>query len=231
MYKVIHNNLIIDVLKSPTFLKYLGVPGKFAVTDKYAANAVYSKRLDEVYLIEGKIPQSDDYKIVKLQLIGEAEFNAHLSSLNDGKTLLNTTQAELIRARGEKIEEMKSACNVSIWSGISVRLSDGFLHHYTLTVEDQLNLMYGNIMMRSGQTSFIYHDSGKECELISSKDLNTIIVAANKHITYHTTYFNLMRSCINELDDVSIIDSLKYGDTLPIERIKDTFNAFIYEEK
>lgn len=230
MYKVIQNNLIIDVLKSPTFLKYLGVPGKFAVTDKYTANAVYSKRKNEVYLIEGKIPQSDVYKSVTIQVIGENEYNSHLLSLDEGKSLLDTPQAELLKIKNAKIEAMKIACDEKIAEGISVRLTDGLIHKYTLTVEDQLNLMYGNIMMRNGQTSFIYHDNGKECQIVSAKDMNTILVAANKHITYHTTYFNLMRSCIKEIDDVSTINSLKYGDALPIKSIRDTFNSFIYKE-
>jgi hypothetical protein len=135
-----------------------------------------------------------------------------------------------VQARNDKIQEMSDKCSEEIFKGVSVRLSDGLIHKFSLSLEDQLNLMSNNLLLRMGQSSFIYHENGQECEIVSSSDMQTIIIAANKYISYHTTYFNLMRSCIKEIDDLSVIESISYGDNLPIERLRDTFKSFGFVE-
>ena len=230
MYKIIYNNYVIDAIESPVYMKYLGKPGKFAVTDSYTANAVYSDNTDEVYVLDGKIShQEHPYKVVTLQAISDKEYYVIKNSLLKGE-VVNTSKSLLLNSQNAKIQEMSDRCSEEIFKGISVRLSDGLVHKFSLSLEDQLNLMSNNLLLKTGQSSFIYHEDGKVCEIVTSSDMQTIILAANKYISYHTTYFNLMRSCIKELDDISIIESISYGDKLPIESVRDTFKSFGFTE-
>ena len=226
MYKIICDDEVISVVKSPVFMKYLGKPNKFAITDRYTADSIYVEDIDEIYMLEGlNSPSNTPYKTVMLQAISDKEFVALQNSLQTGEKVY-TSQYHLLQLKESKINELKLECDAHILSGITVMLSDGLTHKFTLSIEDQLNLMSNSMLLKSGQSSFVYHESGKNCVLLSSEDMLTIITEANRHITYHTTYFNLMRGCIREMQSEDEIMSISYGMELPIASIRQLFKSF-----
>lgn len=100
MLKVIHNNMIIDVLSYEKYVRYLPKSGRFIGSDKQTANAVLGSNNDTIYHIEGK-----DYnfpmqiKTVRLVKIEQEEYEILTSQLK----LQEQQQADL----REEVTELK----------------------------------------------------------------------------------------------------------------------------
>lgn len=63
-----------------------------------------------------------------------------------------------------------------------------------------------------------YHADSKECRLYQPKEMTALIQTAIGWITYHTTYFNLLKHQIMELTSVDEVKSVVYGTLLGSER-------------
>lgn len=75
MYKVTHNNQIIDVLESIIYVKCLPKSQKIISVDKNQANGIVSSNGDEIYHIMGtKNTFKDKKKSVNIIPIDEEEF-------------------------------------------------------------------------------------------------------------------------------------------------------------
>lgn len=212
MYKLICNDVIVDVLKEVKYIRYLSKYNKFVLTDKSSAHGVYGSDNKTIYIFEGKLdcPQNNHWKIVKMQKINDDEYlNLYDKLLN--KILVQSNLAKLYVERQEKIKEMSAACNETIISGVSVRLSDGYYHNFRLTVEDQLNLLSIDSEIRSGVQSFIYHETNKTCKIFTADDMKKVIETATKFRNSHTTYFNILKHCINSMNNTNEIQSVYYG--------------------
>lgn len=118
-------------------------------------------------------------------------------------------------ARKIKISEMSKVCENTITNGVDVVLSDGETHHFSLSVQDQLNLITLSSMVTSEQDNFPYHADGELCAFYSAQDIQTIINAATMFKTYHTTYFNSLRVYVQSLCSVDTISKVEYGMKIP----------------
>ncbi len=130
--------------------------------------------------------------------------------------------AEIVTyARQAKIAEMSSECEKIITNGLDVELSDGETYHFSLTTQDQLNLVTLSGMISAGETNIPYHADGELCRLYSVEDATRIIEAATAFKTYNVTYFNSLKSYIAALTDVSVIANIEFGTTIPVEYQSD----------
>jgi hypothetical protein len=210
MYKIIQNNKVVDVVQVPSFIRFLAT-GHIAMTDKVSAQGVVGSDEKTIYSfmpVAGK-----DFKIVTLEEITESEFNRLKTLLNsDNATSVNNVA--LKAARQEKITKLSSECKTKIVAGFSVKLSDGNLYNFRLTTEDQLNLMLLENQLNSSLDTFIYHATNQPCRVFLREDMQKIIAAFRKHITYHTTYFNVTKQYINSLTSIYKINSFCYGDNV-----------------
>lgn len=112
--------------------------------------------------------------------------------------------------REMKIKQMSDACNKAIISGFDVVLSDGNSHHFSLTLEDQINIM--DINTRKDETTPIYlHADGEEMKTYSLGDAMLIYDEYYKTKTEHIRYFNELKSYINSLDTINDISAVYYG--------------------
>ena len=116
---------------------------------------------------------------------------------------------------------MSQICNQLITNGIDVVLSDGESHHFSLTVQDQLNLITLSSMAQSGMLQIPYHADGELCKYYTPTEIGAIIETATALKTYHTTYFNSLKSYIESLNDIQIISSIQYGCNIPNEYKSD----------
>ena len=76
MYKVICNNLIIDVMEKPRYVRFLQKSQRTVETDRLAATGVMASNGEEVYHLEGKenlFPNAS--KTVRLEKIDKKEFD------------------------------------------------------------------------------------------------------------------------------------------------------------
>lgn len=215
MYKFIHNNNVIDVVDKIKYLRYLEKSKRTVVTDSSSANCVQGSDNVTVYAMQGAtLPASVDYKIVTVKKITKYEYD-QLRQLLKNNEIISGDSYSLNQSRKLKIEELSKECSKTIQSGISIKLSDNKYHQFELTVEDQLNLLMLKNKLSSGSEKLIYHEKGCTCKVYEKTDIETIISNAEHHIEYNTTYFNLMRHCINNMNNIEEIDKIHYGDELP----------------
>lgn len=75
MYKIIHNNLIIDVMEKLRYVRYLPKSQRTVGTDRLAATGIMSSNGEEIYHLEGKLDNfPEKLKTVQVIKIDEKEF-------------------------------------------------------------------------------------------------------------------------------------------------------------
>lgn len=227
MYKVIHNNIVIDVLKSIKYLRYLPKSKRAVSTDKTSAHCILASDGRQKYHVQGMpYPNGSGYKTVLLIKINQKEYD-ELSALLGADDAVCADNNALKLARAEKIKEMSEICHQTIIDGVCVIFGDNKLHHFELTIEDQINLLSLKELIANGAKEVIYHETGELCQIYSAKDISLLIEKASTHKTYHTTYFNALKYYINNLYDIDKIKDIKYGVFIPDEYCSDALKNII----
>ena len=170
--------------------------------------------------------------------ITEDEYNTLHDAIETGKTIeAESTQEEpeqpvidpneeitIEALRILKEKEMDYIARKTIESGFDIALSDGEIHHFSLTTQDQLNLITLSTIVASGETQVPYHADGEMCRFYSADDIRAIVAEATAYTTYHTTYVNALNHYIKALNDMAALSELRYGDILPEEYRSDVLN-------
>ena len=139
------------------------------------------------------------------------------------------TTVEYIRTA--KLTELGKACNSLIFNGIDITLSDGVVHHFSLTEYDQLNLFKLETIARSGGVEVLpYHEDDMPCKFYPADNIIKIADKATSFITYHTTYFNSLKQYVKSLTSIEEIASISYGIEIPEEFQSDVWKELNKEE-
>ena len=216
-YKILKNNLIIDVVKNPYFTRFLSY-GHIAFTDKFSAQGIVGSNGSTVYSF--KPVDIPGVTVATIEEINEMEFNRLQSLLNSDQELC-ADETVLTQTRKEVLKNLSNICKNKIKKGFSVNLSDGNTYSFSLTTEDQLNLISIESQLNlSDNKSFIYHANGQPCRSFSRNDMLLIIKAFRHHVLYHTTYFNVAKQYINKLNNIEKIKSFAY-DTDLVKTVTD----------
>ena len=80
MYKIIYNNMIIDVMKKLKYCKYVKIAKRTLLCDPTSANCIVSSDGSQVYHISGTLAMPDTYKSVQIVEIDQEEYD-YLCSL------------------------------------------------------------------------------------------------------------------------------------------------------
>lgn len=126
-----------------------------------------------------------------------------------------------------KIAEMSNTCNKVITNGFDVVLSDGNSYHFSLTTQDQLNLITLSSMVANGEEQIPYHADGELCRFYSAEDINIIITTATQFKTYQISYFNALKAYIESLGDMNEISAITYGVDIPAEYQSDVLKVLL----
>ena len=129
--------------------------------------------------------------------------------------------------KGVKIAEMSNTCNKVITNGFDVVLSDGNSYHFSLTTQDQLNLITLSSMIASGETQIPYHADGELCRFYSAEDINIIITTATQFKTYQVSYFNALKAYIESMTDIGTLGAVVYGIEIPAEHQSDVLKVLL----
>lgn len=208
MYKIIHNDKIIDVVKYPKFIKFLS-SGYVAMTDKNSAQGIVGSDDKTLYSFAPVVGKK--FLVVTLQYLTNPEEFKRLQSLLNSGHEISADESALEKAKQDKINKLSSQCKNKIISGFSLTLSDGEVCSFKFTLEDQLNLSFIENQLNSGITSFIYHATNQPCRIFSSEDMLKIINAFKQYKLYHTTYFNIAKQYIKTLVDIQKVNTFVYG--------------------
>lgn len=106
-----------------------------------------------------------------------------------------------------KKKELSEACEKTIVAGIDVGNT-----HYSLTIEDQANILALTPLAQAGSSVF-YHSDGSMCREYSSQEFNEIVTAATVFKTLQTTYCNLLMRQVETMTDADEVKAVKYGIT------------------
>ena len=140
------------------------------------------------------------------------------------------TQEELLTyARASKRAEVSAACEQIIRKGITIKLSDGAVEHFSLTDHDQINLFGKQAQLAAGVEKLEYHADGQPCCYYSAEDMRMIIQAATFHVSYHTTYCNALNIWIAECQIADEVKTIFYGADVPEEYRSEVLDAYLIQ--
>ena len=207
------NNLIL-VTDKALFFRYAKTAKKLISCKSDIAEVVVVN--NTYYNLQGRsAPEESSYIICE---ISEEKYNELYSKMQD---IPNVISPYLRKIREDKIQELCSECMEKITSGCDICLSDR-IKHFKFTEEDQLNInrIMTNIQLYN-LSKVLYHATGDKIEYYSRADFTKIYTEMNKHITYHTTYFNLLKNCIYNMYIPKDILAITYGYILPDKGDRD----------
>ena len=119
----------------------------------------------------------------------------------------------------QKKNELSAECEKAIVAGVDVGDT-----HYSLTIEDQANILALTPLAQAGNSVFYHSDSNMCCEY-SPDEFNKIVNAVTAHKTLQTTYCNLLMRQVEEMSDVEEIKAVEYGKTELIGKFKERYDA------
>lgn len=223
MFKVLYNNITIDVIDRPIYCKYLN-SGRTLRTDKVSANCIVSSDGEQVYHIVGTPSLPEGYKSVEIIQIEKEEYDYLCSLITKGEPL----DIDLVESRKNKIAEMSRMSEQAIYAGTDITLSDGKTYHFSLTGHDQTKIgflataaqtaqMLESMGLPTNETGkdYPWHADGGDCIFYSRQDMITIGTVMQNYITYHNSYFHALRNYIEQMNNPLKIMEIEYGIEVP----------------
>ena len=119
-------------------------------------------------------------------------------------------------ARKAKYQEIASACEQTIYSGVDVSTSSG-VEHFSLTEKDQINLFGKKMQLLAGEEKLEYHEDGQPCKYFSAADMQNIVDRAMFFVSYNTTYCNAMNMWIKSITKPGDFEQIQWGVKIPEE--------------
>lgn len=241
-FKLIKDNTFIGVVTRRDFRKYQHKHNILLICNEEKGQ--YVQFNDKLYHDDWMVPVTTDkvkYETLKVINILKEEYDTLCSAIaTDKETRIIPEENDIIMTTAEdniekkedvtveyvkdiKIKEMNKICNDTIIKGFDIALSDGQTHHFSLTLEDQMNILNLSYLINSGQTVIPYHADGESCKLYSASDIKKIITHSINFKNWNIAYFNSLKSYINSLDDIKSINEIKYGTDIPEKYENDIF--------
>lgn len=242
-YKLISGTNIVGIATSVDFRRFQKKHRIILICDEQSAQYVQYK--DILYHDKWMLPITSDlyeYESAEVVHIDEQEYNTLKAALETEDEIVIEPETpveeepeyvdtnEVITVdyiKSVKIAEMSSICNKFITNGFDVFLSDDDLHHFSLTTQDQLNLITLSSIVASGEEQIPYHADGELCKFYSAEDINTITSAATQFKTYQISYFNALKAYIGSLNDINEIGAITYGIDIPAEYQSDVLKVLL----
>lgn len=238
-FKMINDNSFIGAIHSGQFVAQSPDKPKLFYANELTGQFVsYQGTLYRDYWMVAIENPLFPFEIVTITEITEEEYIAIMEAIHNNETIdidddeeeepvepiiepeLDET-VEFVRAA--KIKEMSSTCRQTIEAGFNLDLR-GETHHFSLTMQDQLNLMSLSIMAQT-QELIPYHADGEETTFYTSNEINMIIQAATELKVYNTTYYNALKTYINSLETIEEISAITYGTPIPDEYKTDVLKT------
>lgn len=246
-YKVVLNDKIVDVLENVVWVKE-NLRGRIVICGANEAVGVVSSDAKTIWHIAGASHMANHtFEDVKVVDIEESEAKELQTLLGLGGDVIDKDNgidvefpdeteepeeipedATLNEVKRICLERLSNACQQVIFDGFTVVMTNETEKHFTLKIEDQLNLLSLSTLIASGVEAIPYHASGELCEYYSVEDMMRIITTATEFKTYHTSYFNSLKNWIESMEDITEIGSIAYGDPVPEEYRSVVLNELVH---
>ena len=128
---------------------------------------------------------------------------------DDGSKIVDVvaTSEPIDKVISQKKAELSAECEKVIVAGVDV--GD---EHYSLTIEDQANILAWMAVAQTGK-AVPYHSDGNPCVVYSAEDFLKVANAAVAFKTAQTTYCNLLMRQVEAMTDIDEVKAVKYGIT------------------
>ena len=127
---------------------------------------------------------------------------------DDGNLIDVTEISEPIEnSISQKKTELSAECEKAIIAGVDV----GDVH-YSLTIEDQANILAWMAVAQTGK-AVPYHCDGQPCRVYTADEFMEVANAAVAYKTHHTTYCNLLMRQVEAMTDADEVKAVQYGIT------------------
>ena len=182
---------------------------------------------------EGKNWKGDysDYTTVYREVEGGVQFS------NDGSVYVPPEPAPepepyvptLEEVQEMKVAEMEAIKQQLIQAGFDVVLMDGTEEHFTLTMEEQIELSALQQKVKDGVPQLPWHidDESEHCKYYNNEDMAMIVETAFAHKSWHRTYFQDLRIYIRSLDSREAVEAVTYGMEIPEEFRSEPLQAMM----
>lgn len=172
--------------------------------------------------------QGATYTVEELDVSNIEDFdNVIVSDEQDAENLINPNIGTIIN---EKNLELSEACQQTIFNGIDVVLTNGETKHFSLKIEDQMNLnsLFAQVSMGAikAEDGVPYHADGEICSMFSIADFTLVANMASAFKIQQTTYCNHLMSYVRSLEDVEQIKAVTYGQELTGEFL-ESYNKIV----
>ena len=226
-FKMIKDNEFIGAITSDNFICYIEGCGYMRTNEKYGEYVEYKGKYYRTSWM--KAPHNDYiYTDVSILPISEDEYLTLKEAIDTNQEIIIDDSEDTVVIPDEdefdsttefirytKKVQMSKECQKAIEAGIDVEFN-GAIKHFTLTAQDQINLMNLNMLAQENEI-LPYHADGEEVIFYSADDIKKIVDTANTFKIYHTTYFNSLKIYIDALATAEEINAITYGVDIPEE--------------
>lgn len=228
-FKVIKDDIIVAAVTSNDFMRYLAITDCFVRANEQIGEYVTSKGQFYRSTWMQPIVKVAPYTEALIIAIDEEEYNTLVEALYNNEIIPNEdindnppeepdytdplAELTLEFVKESKIKAMSYACRTTIENGFDLLLR-GETHHFSLTTEDQLNLI-GLQELAKTESLILYHADGELCIFYTSEEITEIVNAANTFKMEQLTYYNSLKNYINALDTIEAIAAIEYGTPIP----------------
>ena len=237
-YKILNNTEFIGVVSSANFVAENPISKWVASSDENHGQFVeYKEDLYHDYWMQPVVNSDREFIIAKIVEITQEEYEDLREAIDNNEPIIIDDDDEeqqpviiplepditIEFAREAKINEMSRACRQTIESGFDLELR-GETHHFSLTTQDQLNLMSLSVLAQT-QTLIPYRADGEECTFYTSDEINTLVQKMNELKIYNTAYYNALKEYINSLETIEEIGAITYGTPIPDQYKSDVLQV------
>ncbi len=239
-FKIINNDVFVGVCTEDDFRRF---QSRHKIIIFSSVNdAQYIQFNEELYHDNWMVPVSSDasnpYTEARVIIIEKDEYDTLSEAVEAGEEVTITEEQDNYEEVTEpadpadevtvdyvkrmKIGHLSNICNQTIEAGFDVGGE-----HYSLTTQDQLNLITLSTQLTAGETAIPYHADGELCRFFTPEEVQAILTAATAHKTYQVTYFNGLKAYVQSLDNIADIQAVEYGQEIPEEFQSDVMKALL----
>ena len=114
-----------------------------------------------------------------------------------------------------KKQEVSAACEQTIAKGVDVQLPGG-VEHFSLTANDQINLIGSQAAVTAGEQQIAYHEDGQPCRYYTPDEIGLIVQQTRFWIGYQRTYCTRINMWSQAAADKAALLEIHYGADVPV---------------
>ena len=231
--KILRDGVVVDAVLFPCFVQYDPESGYYLQCQEEQAQGLSAHDGSTYYHLNGRDASGfDGYDTVTIEETTEAEAAAIMEAIDANQPIPQPEPQDpdpdgsVDLVRQNTVAKMAAACSAAITGGVDVVLG-GVSYHFSLTLEDQLNLISLQGMIAAGSEQVPYHADGQECRFFTAAEFQAIASAATAWKIYQESYFNSLRAYVQSMTAIGDLVGVTYGMPIPEEYQTDVLKQLL----